>query len=286
MNTPIRSKHLALASTALAVAAITSSCKGRGEVVAEESDLTNDTTLTDGNDTTSTEPTIEVIPTKRADELFDDFAFAFMQNRYFQKQRTDFPLPYEVDGEQRTINRNEWEYDRMYSQYELYTLIFDNVRGEQAAKDTTLRQVTVEELDLAARHTRSYDFRRRDGEWRLTALCEGPMGQSANSDFYNFYHHFATDEEYQKEHIHTPLEFCTFDDDAFEMVEGIITPDQFADFAPELPKNKITNILYGQSLDNSHVRVLSLRALAGGMECTMTFKKGDDGEWRLTRLEN
>lgn len=286
MNNTLLSSNALPVGAALTVIILMTGCKGRTEVPTEENDNIVETLLADSTDSVLNEEIVEVIPTRRADELFDDFAFAFMQNRYFQKQRTDFPLPYNVNGEERTINRNEWEYDRMYSQYELYTLIFDSERGERAAKDTTLQRVTVEELDLADRHTRSYDFRRREGEWRLTSLTEGTMGQSVNNDFYEFYHRFATDADYQLRHINDPLNFSTWDDDVFETVEGIISPEQFNDFAPELPTTKITNILYGQSFSNSRTRILSLRALAGGMECTMKFEKGDDGEWMLTRLEN
>ena len=34
----------------------------------------------------------------------------------------------------------------------------------------------------------------------LTSLNEQPMEESVNSDFYNFYHHFATDDDFQKTH--------------------------------------------------------------------------------------
>lgn len=269
----------------LATLFTTMACKSRTELPTEETDSIGiDTTQSSLNGDTLQDE-VEVIPTKKADELFDDFAFAFMKNRYFQKQRIDFPLSFYDNGETKQITQEEWQFDRMYSQYEIYTLIFDNTKAEKAAKDTTLRDVTVEELNLDTRHTRSYDFKRKNGEWRLTALSEKAMGESANRDFYDFYHRFSTDREYQRNHISNPLEFCTFDDDTFEMIEGIIAPEQFYDFAPELPTSKITNILYGQTFRNSNTRILSLRTLSGGMECTMVFKK-QNGEWTLSRLEN
>lgn len=231
------------------------------------------------------EDTIAFVPEKKADELFDDFVFAFMKNQSYQMKRVDFPLKYNVDGQTREIAREDWSFDRMYSQYEIYTLVFDNKKAELAAKDTTLRSVVVEELNLETHRTRNYAFNRRNGEWRLTGITEGGMEESDNSDFYGFYHKFATDGEYQRTHITDPLEYSTFDDDNFETVEGIIAADQFEDFAPDLPKTKITNILYGQSYKNSTTRILSLRALSSGMECTMVFKK-IDGEWKLTRLDN
>ena len=231
------------------------------------------------------EDTIAFVPEKKADELFDDFVFAFMKNPTYQKKRVDFPLRYTVDGQVYEVPREEWSFDRMYSQYDLYTLVFDSKKAELAAKDTTLRSVVVEELNLDTRRTRNYDFKRRDGEWRLTSIAEKEMGESDNSEFYNFYHRFATDEDFKHAHINDPLEYSTFDSDNFETIEGVIAADQFNDFAPQLPTSNITNILYGQSYKNSTTRILSLRALASGMECTMVFKK-IDGEWRLTRLDN
>lgn len=234
---------------------------------------------------TITEDTIAYVPEKKADELFDDFVFAFMKNQTYQMKRVDFPLKYNVDGQMREVAREDWAFDRMYSQYDLYTLVFDNKKAELAAKDTTLKSVIVEELNLDTHRTRNYDFKRREGEWRLTAINEGGMSESDNSEFYTFYHKFATDAAYQRAHICDPLEYSTFDDDNFETIEGIIAADQFEDFAPQLPTTKITNILYGQSYKNSTTRILSLRALSSGMECTMVFKK-NDGEWMLTRLDN
>lgn len=234
---------------------------------------------------TTPEDTISFVPEKKADELFDDFVFAFMKNQSYQLKRIDFPLKYSVDGQMREIRREDWTFDRMYSQYNLYTLVFDSKNAEHAAKDTSLTSVVVEELNLETNRTRNYAFKRDKGEWRLTAITEECMNKSDNSEFYMFYHKFATDKTFQYSHISDPLEYSTFDDDNFETVEGVIAADQFEDFAPQLPTTKITNILYGQSYQNSTTRILSLRALASGMECTLVFKKAD-GEWMLTRLDN
>lgn len=224
-------------------------------------------------------------PPKKADELFDDFAFAFMKNKTFQKSRIEFPLTYVLDGDTILLQNSQWKYDSMYSRYELYTLIFDNPKGEKLAKDTKIDKVVVEELDLETQRAKSYNFERIQGEWKLKCLIDAPMTDSENSDFYTFYHRFATEEEFQKNHIAQQLKFSTFDDDTFKMKESTISPEEFRDCSPELPKSKITNILYGQTFKNSNLRVLSLRAHASGMECLMEFKK-TGSEWMLTRLEN
>lgn len=264
------------------------SCKSKTDVPTELMDaVPADTAQHIGVAQDDTIPGEVVVPEppKKADELFDDFAFAFMKNRKFQKERIEWPLTYIVDGRNEQIQYAQWKYDSMYSRYEIYTLIFADTKGDKAAKDTTLHHVVVEELDLDTQRAKSYAFDRKNGEWMLTSLTDGPMEDSENSDFYSFYHRFATDEEFQKEHIVTQLAYSTFDDDEFKTVETTIEPSDFAVCAPELPKSKITNILYGQKFKNSNLRILSLRAHASGMECQMVFKK-TDGEWKLTRLEN
>lgn len=279
--------YIIFAFTMVVAIVLTIACKSKTEMPVEA-------VMSQSEDTTNIEVAQEDSipgevavpePPKKADELFDDFAFAFMKNRKFQKERITFPLPYTLDGEAREISDSQWKYDSMYSRYEMYTLIFDSKKAEKAAKDTKIDRVVVEELDLETQRAKSYEFQRLDGEWMLTSLADGPMTDSENHDFYGFYHRFATDEEYQKSHIAQQLKFSTFDDDEFKMKEFTITPDDFAECAPELPQSRITNILYGQTFTNSNFRVLSLRAHASGMEAQMEFKKSG-GEWKLTRLEN
>lgn len=269
----------------LAVGSMLTSCKNKTEIPAEE--VFNTDSIAE--DTTSKDSLAEEkidVPPQKADELFDDFVFAFMKNPYFQKARTNFPLPYTVDGERQSIARKAWVFNKMFSEEEVYTLIFNNIKEEAIAKDTTLKQVTVEEINIDTHRTKSYYFKRSNGEWRLTAMGEQDFGESKNSDFYIFYQHFATDEEFQHDHIEDPLPFSTYDEDIFEVVDGVIAADQFKDFAPELPKKKITNILYGQAFHNPKFRILSIRALSSGMESNMQFRKNAEGEWMLTRLEN
>ena len=264
------------------------SCKGKTDLPEEEVEaVRTDSAAIDSTTTTDSIAEMEIeAPPKKADELFDDFVFAFMKNQYFQKQRIDFPLSYTVDDEKTRIRRKDWTFDRMYSMEEVYTLIFDSAKGEEKAKDTTLRSVTVEEINIETFRTKAYNFKKREGEWRLVGISELNLDDSENSDFYSFYHQFAPDPDFQLHHIASPLTFSTYDTDSFEVVDGVISPEQFKDFAPELPKTKITNILYGQTFKNSRLRILSIRALSGGMESNMQFEKNDEGEWMLTRLDN
>lgn len=227
----------------------------------------------------------EVPISKKADEFFDDFAFAFMKKPRFQRSRIVFPLEHIVDGRRSEIAGRAWKHDRMYSKRETYTLIFDSAKGEKMAKDTSVKHVTVEELDLLGHRVKSYVFSKSDGEWRLVRLEDEQMEHSANSDFYAFYQQFATDDEFRRAHMVPRLAFSTYDEDNFKRMEGFISPDQWSDFAPELPKGKLTNILYGQSFANTNLRLLAISTPSSGFTSTLTFRR-KKGKWMLTRLEN
>lgn len=257
-------------------------CKSRTETpaIVTEQRVDTDSVATDSTSTAAETP----IP-KKADEYFDDFAFAFMKKPRFQRSRIVFPLEHIVDGKRSEIQKSAWKYDRMYSARETYTLIFDSPKGAGMAKDTSVTRVVVEELDLSRQRIKSYLFLRENSEWRLTRLSEEKMERSANSDFYAFYQRFSTDPAYQREHIASQLAFSTFDEDNFKRMEGFISASQWPDFAPELPKNKLTNVLYGQTFNNSNLRLLSISSLSSGLTSTLTFRRRN-GKWKLTRLDN
>lgn len=279
-------KHSLLSLLLLITLSLCFGCRGKVETPAEEIIAAlADTVPSDSVAEDSVKDTIEITPPKKADELFNDFVYAFMKNRRFQRSRIVFPLAYTVDGVRRSINRKEWKFDRMFSNREVYTLIFDSRKGMRMAKDTSLRHVLVEELDLEANRVKRYTFRRTESEWQLTALDEAPMEESANSEFYAFYRNFADDADFRQAHIVNPLEFTTLDEDTFQPIKGIITPDQWPDFGPELPTREITNILYGQSYRNSALRLLTISSISGGMTCTLTFKREGE-EWMLVKLDN
>jgi hypothetical protein len=72
-------------------------------------------------------------------------------------------------------------------------------------------------------------------------------------------------------------------DDDFSMMEGIITPDTWEAFAPELPSKMIYNIIYGEAKKETNSKLFVLRGIANGQELEMTFKR-KDGKWLLTKL--
>jgi hypothetical protein len=67
------------------------------------------------------------------------------------------------------------------------------------------------------------------------------------------------------------------------MMEGIITPDTWPAFAPQLPKKMIYNIIYGVPQKESDQKIFVLRGIANGMEVELFFRHRD-GKWRLTKM--
>lgn len=224
-------------------------------------------------------------PPKAADLLFDDFIYGFMRSRNFQLQRIVFPLPRTVDGHAAHIAREDWRFDRLYARADVYLMIFSSPRKVSYSKSLKVKHVTVEMLDFDTERVRQYVFDKIDGCWMLTRLDEQDLDSHADGSFYTFYHLFATDDEYQAAHLAPSIAFRTFDDDTFEHIEGTLTPEQWADFRPELPVGRIANINYGQDLVSSDTRVVIVASASAGMNSTLTFER-TDGSWMLNQLEN
>lgn len=246
--------------------------------------------ITEGIDTIATQVDSSAVdsmpdPPKAADGLFDDFIYSFMRNKRFQLARTQFPLPYVVDGVNRPIERAAWRFDPLYVKQDVYTLVFDNARGIKAEKDTTLRHVIFEWVYLKDKRVKQYVFDKLDGQWRLTGIQIHAMAQNVNSDFFAFYSRFSTDNAFQRSHIMNPFQFKTYDYENFQNIEGVLDVNQWPDYRPHLPSGTITNINYGQSYGNSHRRVLMICSQSGGMGCSLTFVR-KRGTWLLERLEN
>ena len=190
---------------------------------------------------------------KAADELFDDFFFNFAANRKLQMKRIVFPLPV-VNGSDTTfVPKKRWKMEHFFMHQDFYTLIFDNLRQMNVVKDTTIGHVVVERINLPRRHVRQYVFDRMSGQWMMTTVVNTTMHNNQNASFLSFYHKFVNDTTFQVASINDPLEFTGPNpDDDFGSMEGILAPEQWLSFAPELPNSTIYNILYGQKYSESN----------------------------------
>lgn len=228
---------------------------------------------------------VEVEPPKMADELFDDFIYDFMKNAKFQRSRISFPLPYQTDGKRELIEAGQWKFDRLFSQQEVYTMIFNSEEEARKEKDTSITRVAVEWLYLASNRVKQYVFERRHEGWMLTGIEARMLQASDDREFLAFYRQFVNDSVYQRRHVSQSLQFQTYDEEEFQVVDGVLDVDQWFVFRPELPDGTITNINYGSAESDSDTRIFVICSQSTGMNCSLKFRRTGRG-WMLVRFEN
>ena len=221
---------------------------------------------------------------KAADELFDDFIFNFAANKKLQLERILFPLK-KVNGDKvETIERSQWRMERYFMRQQYYTLLFDSERQMEVVKDTSLNHAVVEMIYFNTGAVVQHIFDRMRGAWMLTSINTIPISKSSNATFLEFYHHFSADPEFQMQSLNETISFEGPDpDDDFARMEGVISPDTWEAFAPELPTKMIFNIIYGTPHKEGNRKLFLLRGIANGQELEMTFQR-KEGKWKLTKL--
>jgi hypothetical protein len=221
---------------------------------------------------------------KAADELFDDFVYNFVVNHKLQMERIHFPLLCQKDGKTRKLSKKDWKTEHFFMRQGYYTLLFDNEKHMEIVKDTSVNHAIVEKIHFDTQQIDQYVFDRKRGAWMLTLLRTIPFTRNINASFLTFYRQFATDKAFQEKSLASTVKFVGPDpDDDFNMMEGIITPDTWEAFAPELPSKMIYNIIYGKPIREGDSKVFVLRGIANGLELEMTFKR-KNGDWKLTKL--
>lgn len=264
-------------------------CTGsqKPEELIAEAELPVDTQQIVQQDTLTQEEVAEALPA-RADELFDDFLFNYCQDSLVQMRRTAFPLPYTKDGEIIRIKRTEWKKEPLFSNMEFYSVLYNSQKDFELDKDTSLNRVRMEYLYLDRKEVKRYCFlRNQKGFWILYKIVEEPFNeQSEPIEFLEFYHKFANDSIFQREHISPKLNFITFDpDDEFRTVEFEIDVDQWFAFQPKLPTTTLTQVNYGQNVTGATDKIVNFRGSTNGFNNTLTFHKKED-TWILTNFED
>lgn len=174
--------------------------------------------------------------------------------------------------------------DYFFMRNDFYTLIFDNRRQMGMVKDTSVSNVIVERINLQRHNVKQYIFERKQGLWTMTAIRNEKLAKSKNSSFLSFYNKFVNDTTFQVASINDPLEFTGPNpDDDFETMSGILAPEQWLSFAPELPHKMLYNILYGQKYTESNQKIFVIRGIANGIETELTFRR-KGGSWKLMKL--
>lgn len=237
-------------------------------------------------DTIETEVVPVAAPPKKADELFDDFVYAFMRNKKFQRSRIQFPLKNIVNGANEPISSTVWKHDPLYSGRDIYMTISPSIKAIGFSKDTSINHVFVQEICPRTSQVKQYTFERKNSQWKLYEIRhENVEKLSEGSDFLSFYCKFSTDPEFQAQSVAEVINVKTFDEEEGREVDGIITAEQWPDFAPVLPKDEIMCVRYGKNYKNSDMRIVNLASPSGDAGVTMTFKK-KNGEWTLVSYAN
>ena len=222
---------------------------------------------------------------KAADELFDDFIFNFAANRKLQSSRIKFPLKIQRGEEVSYTKKGQWQMEYFFMKQDSYTLLFNSEKEMEYVKEATdINHAIVEKIYLEGKTVKQYVFDRVNGLWMLQEVIHMPLSESSNASFLEFYTHFASDPDYQQKHLMESVKFVGPDpDDDFAQMEGVITPDTWEAFAPELPSGMIFNIVYGEPQKETGRKIFVLRGIANGLELELTFKH-EGGKWKLEKM--
>lgn len=263
-------------------------CQGqKSNSESSEEESADSTQTVDTTATTLQEEIAEEGPMpKAADELFDDFIFNFAANKKLQVSRVKFPLKVMRGDEVSYVSKGQWQMEYFFMNQDYYTLMFNSEEEmERVQQSTTIEHAVVEKIYLEAKTVKQFVFDRVNGLWMLQQVIHMPLSESKNASFLMFYEQFSKNEDgYQAKHLSESVNFVGPDpDDDFGRMEGVITPDTWEAFAPDLPSNMIYNIVYGEPQKETGRKIFVLRGIANGLELELTFKH-EGGKWKLTKM--
>ena len=222
---------------------------------------------------------------RAADAYFDDFIFNFTANKRLQFERIVFPLRVTgADGKTQLTEKSQWKMEHLFMRQGYYTLLFDDDAQMSHMKDSTVNEAIVEKIMLRKNQVKNYFFHRVRGAWMMYEVRTTPVEENANASFLTFYRRFTTDSVFQVESINETVEFVGPDpDDEFNVMEGVITPDTWEAFAPQLPGKVLYNIVYGKPESKGNQKIFLMRGVSNGLEMELRFKKVG-GKWLLMKM--
>ena len=228
--------------------------------------------------------------TRRIDESFIDFIYSFTRNEKIQASRINFPLPNYALNEKILIDKENWQFDPLFTRMDTYTNIYESNSELEIEEDTSATSAQLEWIFLKEKKIRRYYFERIEGLWKLEAIDNAAILKeepSSSEDFFTFYERFANDSVFQLQRTSNPLKFVTYDpDDEFSILETTLDAGQFMAFSPTLPKDTLTNVNYGQNtLSHSNVMIIEMKGNGNGFSNTFYFKRRN-GLWKLTQYDD
>ena len=261
------------------------SCTGNKTQQVEEPSTDSVADSVDSTPLDSLEQLIVDAPTPKAmDELFDDFLFNFAANKKLQMARVVFPLSVKKGDKTELVDKKAWQMERFFMRQGFYTLFFNDDKQMELMKDTSIRQAIVEKISLRKNQVKDFVFSRVKGAWMLHEIREMSISENADASFISFYQHFVSDKDFQVKSLNQTVTFVSPDpDDDFNTMEGLVTPDTWEAFAPQLPSKTIYNIIYGQPQAAGQAKIFILRGIANGLEMELRFKRVHN-RWLLMKM--
>ncbi len=242
----------------------------------------------------SSEDTLHLIveepePPQAVDELFDDFFFTFVINPNFQTHRINFPLQCNEGDVQREINEEDWAQFNRFSSQDFFSVIYENEDDIDVQKDTAVNRVAVEWIYLQDDYVETYTFRRFKSKWFLMSINISKIDNVPNGAFLKFYADFISDSTFQVASIRQPLRYTLTesDEEADEASNSQLTLSDWLSMRDELPipHESLVNIDYGQPSHSTTHKTLFMEGVSNGLSMKFKFKK-EDGDWKLTEIEN
>ena len=265
---------------------LTFSCTGK-QTATDIEDMTD--SVADSTDTVAVD-TLEQLITetpmpRAADAMFDDFVFNFVANKRLQFERIVFPLRVSgADGQTAMTEKSQWKMEHFFMRQGYYTLLFGDDKQMAHMKDTAVSEAGVEKIMLRKNEVKDYYFQRIKGAWMMREVRVTPIESNPHASFLAFYKRFVSDSVFQVKSINETVEFVGPDpDDDFNMMEGVITPDTWEAFAPQLPEKMIYNIIYGKPVPEGNQKIFLMRGVANGLELELRFKRIGN-RWLLTKM--
>lgn len=250
-------------------------------------EVTDTLTFTQDTVTVVELPPVEEIPPVRANESFDDFIFNFISDSRLQMNRIIFPLSVYKNDTVEKINKDEWAMDSIFYNQTYYTVLFDREEDIDKVTEDSRLSIQVEEIFMQPLEIRKYYFEKIDGRWMLEGINEKKIEENRNREFIEFFYKFANDSVFQQEHTRDPLKFITVDpDDDFGVIESTLGYNQWLAFKPILPKERLSNIAYGQiNNPRSSHRIIQLKGIGNGFLNTLYFRRKNN-QWELYKFED
>ena len=256
---------------------------------AEQSVVMSDTMAVNSEEDSDSLIVVEECIPVTADESFVDFFYNFASDEAFQRNRIVFPISYYREDKVDRFSKEDWVYDPLFSNEEVYTVMFDTEEDMELEKDTSAHSVQVDWISLDSLATRRYYFERKQDMWYLEGINEDKLKayEGKGENFLDFYLKFVEDSVFQAERVRDPLLFVTADpEDEFQIIETTLEKGQWFAFRPPLPKNKLTNIRYGQAnVPDSPVKIIELKGFGNGFSNVLHFHRRQ-GIWKMTKFED